>query len=280
MSRTATKPETSSDASFAGRLNAAAAETEQLLDQLLTAAPAEGEIARPPRVTEAMRYSSLAGGKRLRPFLAVETAALFGVKRQHALMAGAAIELVHCYSLVHDDLPAMDDDDMRRGKPSLHKAFDEATAILAGDGLLTLAFGLIASPEAHGDPFVRCELAAKLAAAAGHGGMVGGQMLDISAERSQMELPGITRLARMKTAALFTLRLPFLAQSIPVGLHIGWIAAVLRDSDALLCLFLLIVLARLADAPLRSEQPRSNDRTPGRERPRSPRALHTRAPRR
>ncbi len=182
MSRTATKAETSSDASFAGRLNAAAAETEQLLDQLLTAAPAEGEIARPPRVTEAMRYSSLAGGKRLRPFLAVETAALFGVKRQHALMAGAAIELVHCYSLVHDDLPAMDDDDLRRGRPTAHKKFDEATAILAGDGLLTFAFDVLGRPETHPDAAIRIALVTGLARAAGLGGMVGGQMLDLAAE--------------------------------------------------------------------------------------------------
>jgi farnesyl diphosphate synthase len=182
MSRTATKAETRSDASFAGRLNAAAAETEQLLDQLLTAAPAEGEIARPPRVTEAMRYSSLAGGKRLRPFLAVETAALFGVKRQHALMAGAAIELVHCYSLVHDDLPAMDDDDLRRGRPTAHKKFDEATAILAGDGLLTFAFDVLGRPETHPDAAIRIALVTGLARAAGLGGMVGGQMLDLAAE--------------------------------------------------------------------------------------------------
>jgi farnesyl diphosphate synthase len=182
MSRTATKAETSSDASFAGRLNAAAAETEQLLDQLLTAAPAEGEIARPPRVTEAMRYSSLGGGKRLRPFLAVETAALFGVKRRHALMAGAAIELVHCYSLVHDDLPAMDDDDLRRGRPTAHKKFDEATAILAGDGLLTFAFDVLGRPETHPDAAIRIALVTGLARAAGLGGMVGGQMLDLAAE--------------------------------------------------------------------------------------------------
>jgi len=182
MSRTATKAETSSDASFAGRLNAAAAETEQLLDRLLTAAPADGEIARPPRVTEAMRYSSLGGGKRLRPFLAVETAALFGVKRQHALMAGAAIELVHCYSLVHDDLPAMDDDDLRRGRPTAHKKFDEATAILAGDGLLTFAFDVLGRPETHTDAAVRIALVTGLARAAGLGGMVGGQMLDLAAE--------------------------------------------------------------------------------------------------
>jgi farnesyl diphosphate synthase len=182
MSRTATKTEAASDASFAGRLSSAAAETEQLLDQLLAAAPAEGEIARPPRVTEAMRYSSLGGGKRLRPFLAVETAALFGVPRPQALMAGAAIELVHCYSLVHDDLPAMDDDDLRRGRPTAHKKFDEATAILAGDGLLTFAFDVLARPETHPDANVRIALVTGLARAAGLGGMVGGQMLDLAAE--------------------------------------------------------------------------------------------------
>jgi len=182
MSRTAANAETSSDASFAGRLNAAAAETEQLLDRLLSATPAEGEIARPPRITEAMRYSGLGGGKRLRPFLTVETAALFGVKREHALMAGAAIELVHCYSLVHDDLPAMDDDDLRRGRPTAHKKFDEATAILAGDGLLTFAFDVLGRPETHPDAAVRIALVTGLARAAGVGGMVGGQMLDLAAE--------------------------------------------------------------------------------------------------
>ena len=208
MSRTATKAETSSDASFARRLNAAAAETEQLLDQLLTAAPAEGEIARPPRVTEAMRYSSLAGGKRLRPFLAVETAALFGVKRQHALMAGAAIELVHCYSLVHDDLPAMDDDDLRRGRPTAHKKFDEATAILAGDGLLTFAFDVLGRPETHPDAAIRIALVTGLARAAGLGGMVGGQMLDLAAEGrfGKSDTPqgqkDVLRLQAMKTGAI------------------------------------------------------------------------------
>jgi farnesyl diphosphate synthase len=182
MPRTETKAETSSNASFAGRLNAAAADTEQLLDRLLTAAPADGEIVRPPRITEAMRYSSLGGGKRLRPFLTVETAALFGVKREYALMAGAAIELVHCYSLVHDDLPAMDDDDLRRGRPTAHKKFDEATAILAGDGLLTFAFDVLGRPETHPDAAVRIALVTGLARAAGLGGMVGGQMLDLAAE--------------------------------------------------------------------------------------------------
>lgn len=182
MPRTAAKSKAAPQASFAARLNAAANETEHLLERLLAAKPAEGEIARPSRIVEAMRYTSLGGGKRLRPFLAVETAALFGVKRQHALMAGAAIELVHCYSLVHDDLPAMDDDDLRRGRPTAHKQFDEATAILAGDGLLTLAFDVLARPETHPDAAVRVALVSGLARAAGLGGMVGGQMLDLAAE--------------------------------------------------------------------------------------------------
>jgi farnesyl diphosphate synthase len=182
MSRTAVRPEPSLDASFASRLNAAAAETERLLDRLLSGNPVEGEIARPHRIVEAMRYASLGGGKRLRPFLTVESAALFGVRREHALMAGAAIECVHCYSLVHDDLPAMDDDALRRGRPTVHKAFDEATAILAGDGLLTFAFDILARPEAHPDPAVRIALVGGLARAAGLGGMVGGQMLDLAAE--------------------------------------------------------------------------------------------------
>ena len=172
---------------------------EATLDALLPK-PAGPEA----RLLEAMRYAAMGAGKKLRAFMVLQGGRLFGVDRRALGRVAAAVECLHAYSLVHDDLPAMDDDDMRRGKPSLHKAFDEATAILAGDGLLTLAFGLIASPEAHGDPFVRCELIAKLAAAAGHGGMVGGQMMDISVARTQTELPEITRLARMKTAALFT----------------------------------------------------------------------------
>src|SRR5262245_12230728 len=158
----------------------------------------------PARLAEAMSYATLGGGKRFRPFLVLEAAALFGVSVSEALDTAAAVECVHCYSLVHDDLPAMDDDDLRRGKPTVHKAFDEATAILAGDALLTLAFALLSSPEAHGDPFVRCDLIGKLAAAAGHGGMVGGQMMDLALEGAHPPLPEITRLARMKTAALIT----------------------------------------------------------------------------
>ena len=118
---------------------------------------------------ESMRYASLGGGKRLRPFLTVETAALFGVPRERALMAGAAVECVHCYSLVHDDLPAMDDDDLRRGRPTAHKAFDEATAILAGDGLLTFAFDILGRPETHPDAAVRIALVTGLARSAGPG---------------------------------------------------------------------------------------------------------------
>src|SRR6202161_2956921 len=148
---------------FLQRLDTAAKEIESVLEKLLSAAPVEGELSRPARLIEAMRYSSLGGGKRFRPFLVVESAALFAVPRCRALMAGAALECVHCYSLVHDDLPAMDNDDLRRGQPTAHKKFDEATAILAGDGLLTFAFDLLARTETHADPAVRIELVMALA---------------------------------------------------------------------------------------------------------------------
>jgi farnesyl diphosphate synthase len=167
---------------FLARLDAVAADTEALLDRLLAATPAQGELSRPARLIEAMRYAALGGGKRFRPFLVVECAHLFEVPRQHALMVGAALECVHCYSLVHDDLPAMDNDALRRGQPSAHKAFDEATAILAGDGLLTFAFDILSRPQTHPDPAVRIELVNALARAAGVGGMAGGQMLDLAAE--------------------------------------------------------------------------------------------------
>ena len=167
---------------FISRLDATAKDTEDLLDRLLSATPVDGELSRPARLVKAMRYSSLGGGKRFRPFLVVECAALFDVPRQHALMAGAALECVHCYSLVHDDLPAMDNDDLRRGQPTAHKAFDEATAILAGDGLLTFAFDILSRLQTHPDPAVRIELVSALARASGLGGMVGGQMLDLAAE--------------------------------------------------------------------------------------------------
>src|SRR5271169_4180503 len=191
---------------FLTRLDAVAADTEALLDQLLAKKPAQGETSRPARLIEAMRYSSLGGGKRFRPFLVVESAALFGVSRQNALMAGAALECVHCYSLVHDDLPAMDNDELRRGQPTAHRKFDEATAILAGDGLLTFAFDILSRPETHADPAVRSDLVNALARAAGVGGMAGGQMLDLAAEgRFGAQNRGerdVRLLQAMKTGAL------------------------------------------------------------------------------
>jgi farnesyl diphosphate synthase len=194
---------------FAARLDATAQDIEDLLDRLVSATPVEGEISRPARLVEAMRYASLNGGKRFRPFLVVESAALFEVSRQRALMAGAALECVHCYSLVHDDLPAMDDDALRRGRPTTHKAFDEATAILAGDGLLTFAFDIVSRPQTHPDAAVRIELVNALARAAGLGGMVGGQMLDLAAEGrfgggspQQLGEAEVRTLQAMKTGAL------------------------------------------------------------------------------
>jgi farnesyl diphosphate synthase len=196
-------------AQFQDRLNQVAKDTEALLDRLLGSGPTGGEIGRPKRLLDAMRYASLGAGKRFRPFLVVESAALFGVGRAHALMAGAALECVHCYSLVHDDLPAMDNDDLRRGQPTLHKAFDDATAILAGDGLLTLAFDILARVDTHPNPSVRTELVGALASASGLGGMVGGQMLDLAAEgrfdggtAQQLGEREILTLQSMKTGAL------------------------------------------------------------------------------
>ena len=194
---------------FLEHLDATAKDIDALLDRLLSATPAHNELSRPKRLIEAMRYSSLGGGKRFRPFLVVECAALFAVPRQHALMAGAALECVHCYSLVHDDLPAMDNDDLRRGQPTAHKAFDEATAILSGDGLLTFAFDILSRRETHSDAAVRVELINALARAAGLGGMVGGQMLDLAAEGrfagngpQQLGEDEVRTLQAMKTGAL------------------------------------------------------------------------------
>jgi farnesyl diphosphate synthase len=193
---------------FSARLTEIAEQTESLLDRLLSPALPEGERARPKRLLEAMRYGSLGGGKRFRPFLVVESAALFGVPRAQGLMAGAALEFVHCYSLVHDDLPAMDNDDLRRGRPTAHKAYDEATAILAGDGHLTFAFDVLSRPETHPSAAVRIALVTALARAAGLGGMVGGQVLDLAAEGrfSDMARPQtlaeVETLQAMKTGAL------------------------------------------------------------------------------
>ncbi len=171
--------------------------TDALIERLLVVPP-DLEA----RVYEAMRYSALAPGKRLRPLLALAGARLFGVARLSALQVAAAIEMVHAYSLIHDDLPAMDNSDLRRGRPTCHKRFDEATAVLAGDGLLTMAFEVLAHPDTHGDPAVRCELVSALAAASGAAGMVGGQMIDLIAERQPLDIGAITRLQRMKTGAL------------------------------------------------------------------------------
>lgn len=164
-----------------------------------TSAPPSGET----KVMEAMRYSSLAGGKRMRPFLTVECAKLFGVAPDVALTAAAAIEFVHVYSLIHDDLPAMDNDDFRRGKPSCHKQFGEAAAILAGDALLTYAFEVMAHPSVHPDANVRCELIRSVASAAGARGMVGGQMMDLDAENKELSTEEVIRLQRLKTGEMF-----------------------------------------------------------------------------
>ncbi len=151
---------------------------------------------------QAMRYGTLGGGKRMRPFLVVQSAQLFNVDPARARRAAAAVEFVHCYSLIHDDLPAMDNADLRRGQPSTHKQFDEATAILAGDALLTLAFEVLADRDTHADPHVRIELVRKLAESAGPHGMVGGQMLDLLGENEEFDLGTISRLQRMKTGKM------------------------------------------------------------------------------
>jgi len=183
--------------SFPAALAQAAQMTDVALDKLLVV-PSDLES----RVYQAMRYSALAPGKRLRPFLVLASAHLFGLAQRCALQVAAAIEMVHAYSMIHDDLPAMDNSDLRRGRPTCHKQFDDATAILAGDGLLTTAFEVLADSDTHGDPAVRCELVAALAGAAGAAGMVGGQMIDLIAEHQTLDIGAITRLQRMKTGAL------------------------------------------------------------------------------
>jgi farnesyl diphosphate synthase len=192
-----------------------AEETNALLDRLLLV---DGTPA--PRLLEAMRYAALGEGKRIRPFLVIESAALFGVPRERALRVGAALECVHCYSLVHDDLPAMDNDDFRRGKPATHRAFDEATAILAGDALLSLGFEILSSSATHPDANVRIELTARLAKASGRAGMIGGQMLDIESQRSGLNNP--IHMQRLKTGALFSFACEagaILARADPTPLH-------------------------------------------------------------
>ncbi|MFG1425584.1 polyprenyl synthetase family protein [Roseixanthobacter glucoisosaccharinicivorans] len=207
--------------SLPARLEAAAALTQARLERALADAPLPGERLRPKRLMEAIRHGSLDGGKRLRPFLVIETAALFGLAPDAAVTAAAAVECVHCYSLVHDDLPAMDNDVLRRGRPTVHVAYGEATAILAGDALLTLAFDLLAGADAHPDAAVRIALVSALARAAGMGGMVGGQMLDLAAEGRfadgvplALSMDEIRDLQAMKTGAL-------LAVSVDAGALLG-----------------------------------------------------------
>ena len=151
---------------------------------------------------EAMRHAAIGGGKRLRPLLTLGASRLFAIDRQRALRVGCAIEAIHVYSLIHDDLPCMDDADLRRGKTTVHKAFGEAAAVLAGDSLHALAFEILADPATHEDPWVRSDLVLELARAAGPGGMAGGQMMDLAAEGQQLDLPAITRLQQLKTGAL------------------------------------------------------------------------------
>lgn len=166
------------------------------------------------RLVEGMRYAAIGGGKRVRPLLLVSTAELFGVDRNRALRAGCAVEAIHAYSLIHDDLPCMDDDDLRHGKPTLHKAFDEATAVLAGDSLHALAFEILADQETSADPFTRSELILTLGNASGKDGMAGGQMMDMLAEGEDYDLHTITRLQQLKTGAL-------LAAAVEMGAIMG-----------------------------------------------------------
>jgi farnesyl diphosphate synthase len=175
------------------------------------------------RLLECMRYSAFAGGKRFRPFLVVASADLFGVAKAASLRVAAAVEMVHTYSLMHDDLPCMDDDDLRRGMPTAHKKFDEATALLAGNALATLAFEVLAGDGTHSDPSVRVELVRALAVAAGGHGMMGGQVLDLAAERQMLDMPGITRLQQLKTGAM-------IAFSCESGAILGKAAPSLRQA--------------------------------------------------
>jgi farnesyl diphosphate synthase len=178
-------------------LDGVAADIDRLFGILL-AVPADPRA----RLYEAMRYAAIGGGKRLRPLLVVAGCALFHVDRQRALRAGLAVECIHVYSLIHDDLPCMDDDDLRRGKPTVHKAYGECIAILAGDSLHALAFEVLADEATHEDPFVRAELIAELARASGPSGMAGGQILDLVAEDMNLDIAAITRLQQLKTGAL------------------------------------------------------------------------------
>ena len=187
---------------FEDELRRCAQDIEAALDALLTSKRLSGPGTAPERLIAAMRHGALGGGKRLRPLLVRQAAGVFGLAPERTIAAGLAVEMIHCYSLIHDDLPAMDDDDLRRGRPTVHKAFDEATAILAGDTLLTHAFGLLAAPDCHPDPAIRAALVAELVAGAGAGGMAGGQMRDIEGEAGGFSGDEIDAMQAMKTGAL------------------------------------------------------------------------------
>ncbi|HEX8937850.1 MAG TPA: farnesyl diphosphate synthase [Sphingomicrobium sp.] len=186
---------------LAEELNSEAARVRADVDSFFARLLAPTSDSREP-LYEAMRHAAIGGGKRLRPLLTVASSRLFAIDRGRALRVGCAIEAIHVYSLIHDDLPCMDDADLRRGKPTIHKAFGEAEAVLAGDSLHALAFDVLAHPSTHDDPFVRCELVLELARAAGPNGMAGGQMMDLVAEGQRLDLPAITRLQQLKTGAL------------------------------------------------------------------------------
>jgi farnesyl diphosphate synthase len=185
----------------ANELSSAMGEAAELVEQEIDHLLPMSDLTE-AKLFEAMRYACLGGGKRLRPFLVLTSAGLFGVSKDCAARVAAAVEFIHCYSLVHDDLPAMDNSDLRRGRPTVHRQFDHATAILAGDALLTLAFEVLADPATHEDPKVRCGLVASLAKAAGMHGMVAGQMLDLIAEHEQFDMGATTRLQRLKTGEM------------------------------------------------------------------------------
>ena len=199
---------------FERRLKEVADKLTVALDQLIP--PAAGPEA---DLMRAMRHAALANGKRIRPFYVLETGRMFNAPEKSLLRAAAALECVHCYSLVHDDLPCMDDDDLRRGQPTVHRAFDEATAVLAGDALLTLAFRILADEDTHEEPKVRVELISRLADASGALGMVGGQMIDMMGTDMPRDLHTITRMQRLKTGALISYSTE--AAAIIAGARIG-----------------------------------------------------------
>lgn len=202
-------------------LQAAMADTVEQVEAAIDVLLPRTDLAE-AKLYDAMRYGCLGGGKRLRPFLVMESSRIFGVNPACALRVGAAVEFIHCYSLIHDDLPAMDNADLRRGRRTVHLEFDEATAILAGDGLLTAAFEILSDPETHEDPTVRCRLVAALARAAGPRGMVGGQMLDLIAETTTFDIGAITRLQRMKTGDMIAFSATagaILGRASPAHLH-------------------------------------------------------------